>query len=275
MSDDIFAQMERDHEEFLRRIENASEQEITGLVDASGSAGGKGNSDLWDLIIHLAAWRDSSGTIHREEMRVEIPVSEEELSRQMGAIKAYSLLGLRLRFADHPNGRKQASGSALPVTGLQDEELSQVAAELQKPVVISDPTLGDFTLDRSLDWFRGEATWAGKQIRLDLSAGKNHEADQCLQVAKTLWGDQSSWAAKVADYAVEQLLERKNDTWLDEGESPVTPESFKSRMALESITVYPDGEFEFWHDDGDLFWGHSIQVSGSLSEGLTDVDTPG
>lgn len=275
MSDDIFVQMERDHEEFLRRIENASDKEITGLVDASGSAGGKGNSDLWNLIIHLAAWKDSSGIICREEMRVEIPVSEEELSRQMGAIKAYSLLGLRLRFADHPNGRKQASGSALPVAGLRDEELSQVAAELQKPVVISDPTLGDFTLDRSLDWFRGEAMWAGKQIRLDLSAGKSHDVDQCLQVAKALWGDQSSWAAKVADYAVEQLLESKNDTWLDEGESPVTPESFKSRMVLESVTVYPDGEFEFWHDDGDLFWGHSIQVSGSLSEGLTGVDTPG
>jgi hypothetical protein len=208
-------------------------------------------------------------------MRVEISVSEEELSRQMGAIKAYSLLGLRLRFADHPNGRKQASGSTLPVTGLKDEELAQVATELQKPVVISDPTLGDFTLDRSLDWFRGEATWAGKQIRLELSAGKNGEADQCLQVAKALWGDQSAWAAKVSDYAVEQLLERKNGTWLDEGESPVTPELFKSRMSLESVTVYPSGEFEFWHDDGDLFWGHSIQVCGSISEGLTDVDTPG
>ena len=275
MSDDIFAQMERDHAEFLHRIENASEQEITGLVDASGSAGARGNTDLWNLIIHLAAWRDSSGIVQREEMRVEIPVSEVGLSRQMAAIKAYSLLGLRLRFADHPNGRKQASGSTLTLRGLQDEGLSQLAVELQKPVVISDSSLGEFTLDRSLDWFRGEATWAGKQIRLDLSAGKSHDADQCLQVAKTLWGDQSSWAAKVADYAVEQLLERKNDTWLDEGESPVTPESFKSRMVLESVTVYPDGEFEFWHDDGDLFWGHSIQVSGSLSEGLTDVDTPG
>jgi hypothetical protein len=107
MSDDVFAQMERDHKEFLRRLEDALEQEITGLVDASGSAGGKGDSDLWNLIIHLAAWRESTGIIHRKEMRVEIPVSEEELLRQMGAIKAYSLLGLRLRFADHPNGRKR------------------------------------------------------------------------------------------------------------------------------------------------------------------------
>ena len=46
-------------------------------------------------------------------------------------------------------------------------------------------------------------------------------------------------------------------------------------MTIESVTVYSDGEFEFWHSDGDLFWGHSIQVSGNLSDGLTDIDTPG
>ena len=275
MRDDIFAQMERDHEEFLRRIEGASEEDISGLVDASGAAGGKGDSDLWDLIIHLAAWKDSSGIIHKEEMRVEISVSEEELSRQMSAISSYSLVGLRLRLADHPNGRKQALGSALPVTELQDEELSQVAAELQKPVVIDDPIFGKFTLDRSIDWFRGSAKWQGKGIRLDLSLDDDGDPAKSLGVAKTLWDDEGSWAAKVSDYAVEQLLERKNDSWLDEGESPVTTEVFKSRMALESVTVYPDGEFEFWHNDGDLFWGHSIQVSGNLTDGLTNIDTPG
>jgi hypothetical protein len=46
-------------------------------------------------------------------------------------------------------------------------------------------------------------------------------------------------------------------------------------LKLESITVYPDDSFEFWHNDGDLFWGHSILVSGSLSEGPTDAEVPG
>ena len=46
-------------------------------------------------------------------------------------------------------------------------------------------------------------------------------------------------------------------------------------MRLTSINTYPEGGFEFWHDDGDLFWGHYIQVSGSLDEGLTSADIPG
>jgi hypothetical protein len=31
-----------------------------------------------------------------------------------------------------------------------------------------------------------------------------------------------------------------------------------SAAPLEAIQVLRDGEFEFWYDDGDLFWGHSI-----------------
>ena len=46
-------------------------------------------------------------------------------------------------------------------------------------------------------------------------------------------------------------------------------------MKIESITVHPDGGFEFWHNDGDLFWGHSILISGSLVEGPNSADIPG
>lgn len=276
MSDDVFAQMERDHQEFLRRIAHVREQDIIGLVDADGAGGAsKGASGPWNLVVHLAAWKDPAGTIHREEMRVEIPVSEQVLRPQMDAIKAYSILGLRLRIAEHPSGRTQGAGSALPVTGARDDALSRIASELQKPVVISDPVFGDFTLHRSLDLFRGEATWARKPVELDLSADEHAEAERCLGVARALWDDQPSWTSRIADYAVAQLLELKNESWLDEGEPPATPESFKSRMNLESVTVYPDGAFEFWHDDGDLFWGHAIMVSGSLAEGPTDVEISG
>ena len=37
----------------------------------------------------------------------------------------------------------------------------------------------------------------------------------------------------------------------------------------------PDGRFEFWHEDGGLFWGRSIHVRGTLTAGPTDADIPG
>jgi hypothetical protein len=83
------------------------------------------------------------------------------------------------------------------------------------------------------------------------------------------------WRKRVEDFAVEKLWPLKNASWLEKGEDEVTPEQFKSRMTLESVSFYPTGEFEFMHADGDLFWGHWIQVTGTLSEGPTHADIPG
>jgi hypothetical protein len=50
---------------------------------------------------------------------------------------------------------------------------------------------------------------------------------------------------------------------------------FLSKMSLESISLDEDGGLTFWHNDGDLFWGHAIQISGNLTDGLKSADIPG
>ena len=55
----------------------------------------------------------------------------------------------------------------------------------------------------------------------------------------------------------------------------ITEKEFLDRMKLESISIQPEGAFEFYHRDGNLFYGHSIQISGSLEKGLTHSDIPG
>jgi len=44
-------------------------------------------------------------------------------------------------------------------------------------------------------------------------------------------------------------------TGLEEDETEFSAEQFKGKMRLQSITIDPEGEFEFCHDDGDLFLG--------------------
>src|SRR5262249_25964407 len=96
-----------------------------------------------------------------------------------------------------------------------------------------------------------------------------------LQTAHALWQASHRWNARIRDYAAQKLLPLKNDVWLDDEEDELTADQFQEKMTLKGITVYPDGAFEFWHDDGDLFWGHSILVSGNLTEGPTDANIPG
>ncbi len=46
-------------------------------------------------------------------------------------------------------------------------------------------------------------------------------------------------------------------------------------MTLTSISLSHDGEFEFWYDDGGLFWDHAIVISGDLKDGPTDATIAG
>ncbi|HXF80376.1 MAG TPA: DUF2262 domain-containing protein, partial [Usitatibacter sp.] len=93
--------------------------------------------------------------------------------------------------------------------------------------------------------------------------------------ARTLFADMARWASAAKDFAATALLDLKNDSWLGERESPVSPKAFMDRMQLSSINVYPEGAFELWHEDGDLFWGHAIHVSGTLRDGIKSASIAG
>jgi hypothetical protein len=68
-------------------------------------------------------------------------------------------------------------------------------------------------------------------------------------------------------FAAAELLALKNDVWPGDDVAEYTRTRFKAKIALESVSVSPGGHFEFTFGDGNLFWGHVIQVSGTLAEG--------
>lgn len=143
------------------------------------------------------------------------------------------------------------------------------------PTTFTDPRFGAFTLDPSVNWLEGRATWGSTPIELTLRMDGCTDPREILTTAAALWDAQSSWSTRITDYAVSQLLDLKNDTWSDDEADKVTAAQFAAKMTLRSITLEKDGVFEFWHDDGDMFGGHSIMVSGTLQDGPTDADIPG
>ena len=46
-------------------------------------------------------------------------------------------------------------------------------------------------------------------------------------------------------------------------------------LTVESIGIGSDGTYTVFYDDGDLFWGHVIIVSGSLDGGPDDTTIAG
>lgn len=244
--------------------------EIEGVVSQSAQ-GGWPHSDEYSVhCIDFSAWRRPGQPMVSKKLSVLRPVDPEG-----DWFSAYPNLSIHriqvLLSKDESRAIFAAKSRQQPDTS----GLSAVVEELQKPVVVKSQRFGLLTLDRSIGWFTGETEWNGRSVRITCHADMNQDITQTLAVAERLWNDQQVWKQRVDDYAVLELLPIKNDNWLNDDESPLNEDLFKSRMTLESISIHPDGNFDFWHDDGDLFWGHSIQISGSLTDGLTNADIPG
>jgi hypothetical protein len=244
---------------------------IAGIVHASGPGGAQLDEE-WMLQFSLEAWRDAGGSVRRSELKVRRRVSDAELRRLMDRLDAYQVVSLRVRLSE---GDAVADLVELLGTNESDAELKELSREFQQPIVLQDDTFGQLVLDKRVDWYSGKATWSSQSIGLNVTRDDEDSASASLEVAKTLWQDQAGWGQRVSEFAVKALLPLKNESWLEDDEQALTPEQFRARMKLESVTVFSDGSFEFWHDDGDLFFGHAIRISGNLAEGLNDADIPG
>ena len=157
----------------------------------------------------------------------------------------------------------------LPEPGF-DPDLKAILEEQKKPVTFWEEGLGTFTLDRRVDWFETEVDWLGGQISLVFDAGEDRA--EVLQRAKALLSGAADWDERIRAYAADDLLASAND-WAEDEE--ITREQFIQRMELESIEIRADGSFEFWFADGDMFYGHSIHVSGDMENGPDRADMEG
>jgi hypothetical protein len=271
---DPMAEHRKRERTLARRLGRAPLTEITGIVDAGGPGGGKSQGEkLYTFTLELVAWRAGDGEIRREKLDVRKPITERELDRLMAKIQPDSMIRFKGRLLDDSgDGTPAAWLERILSTRPNDAELAAVAKRLQAPTVYQDSVFGKVKLDRRFDSYEASAKWNGKKIKFSIGAGK---LDKNLEIAHAVWKDQAKWKERVDGYAVKKLLSLKNGGWLEDGEKPLTAEQFKKRMKLESISFYDGGSFAFWHDDGELFWGHSIQVSADLKRGPYDADIPG
>lgn len=252
---------------------------VEGVV-ADGQGGWCGPADgRYDVhSFSLACWRRQGGPIVAGKLLVLRPVPPvmrfgESFDRAIfEEFPDYSIQRLNVLLSTDQN--RSVFDKALKIEE-PDETLLLMAERVREPVVIPTKQLGDLTLNPGIGRFEGKTKWNRKTLHVSVEQGPGDGIEDALKTAKALWSDQRGWKHKIDDFAVEKLLPLKNDDWLEEGEPIVTPKAFKARMTLQTICVSREGRFEFWHDDGDLFLGHSIQVRGNLRDGPTHADIPG
>jgi hypothetical protein len=224
--------------------------------------------------LYLAGWRYPGTAVVVGERRCEMPVREADLRPWMDRVPAYTILEAEIDGDANSNPTRLARIINIDAS---DADLEKLAARLQEPIVLIDPTLGRLEYSRRFGTYEGRAGWCGKDVEVRLECAHPEDPAAVLGAATQLFAEQAEWNSRVREFAVAKLLATANE-WREmenEDEEELSADTFLSRMILDTICVEESGGFSFWHDDGDLFWGHSIQVRGSMAEGLTSTDIAG
>lgn len=241
---------------------------ILAVTGAGGFGGSRPQENgPWLAVLELTAWKeeDSEEPAHREKTQLVALADDKLMDYLRRRVRGDSVFQIMVRPSEDG---KQFLMTELPQPEI-DPEMKAILEEQKKPVSIWVPELGTFTLNRLVNWFEAEVEWLGQPARLDID--REEDWDACVEQAKALMADQKSWDEKVRSFAADQLLEQANDWAQDaaEGEEPeeITREQFMERLELDAVQISAGGRFEFWFNDGDLFWGHAIHVTGSLDQG--------
>jgi hypothetical protein len=221
--------------------------------------------------ISLAAYRTDVEVV-QATLRCEMPMKQELMRQWMSRVKPYSMLEAVVVGLTDSN---VALISNLEIKDEADPDLMQIKEALQTPVIFHSPKFGTLTLDRRFGQYEGNAQWCGGPVRLSLICSDIANPAITVSAAESLFKNQEMWDERVREFTADRLLTLKNESWLGDDEEELSRVVFISRVTLQEITVDENGDFDFWLDDGDLFWGHTILVNGNIDRGLSDAGIHG
>ena len=262
--------------ELIQQLAIAPEVDVIGIVAPPGGSAtyGPDPTDAY-FSFKLHTWRIAGSGIRSEKVRVQQDIVREAEKKLSKLLCPYAVVKLRLKLAEEscfPGLQALMIGPPRHCT--DDIELFQIAARLTVPLKAATERFGMFTLNRNVSWYKSNdlCSWNGQPASLTLDCDdKDQLSGLSLGAAIRLWDDEVKWDAAVRASMVAELLTVKNESWLEEGQAELSEADFLSAVRLTSVSVDAYGGFDFWYDDGDLFYGHSINVTGSLSQGITEV----
>ena len=163
---------------------------------------------------------------------------------------------------------------------VKNDKLQEIKEYLQKPVII-ESQFGTFELDREFSWFSCVMDWCGNEVSVTLESDEDCEetANKAMSTFQQIVKDKAGFDKKNREFAAEQLIELAND-WLEDDDSEdkpdeITKEMFMDRMELDDICVNSDGSITLYYDDGDMFWGHAIEVDVEADGTYSDANIAG
>ncbi|EFM11779.1 conserved hypothetical membrane spanning protein [Paenibacillus curdlanolyticus YK9] len=236
--------------------------EIAAITGTTGTRAGRAEGNiLMHAHIDLIAWKGLSPTEpvnHNKVFRLAWLVDDEQWQMSKDILQPNRVVRLHVR-----KGQMVMMLIKVLDSEYKDNELEAILEASSKPAFYYDEVLGEFKLYRVVNWFEKTIAWAGEEGQLSFYRDEEEKMKSALQAAYILFGDQEKWSRKIRAFAAQELVSAVNDLF-EEGEE-ITEETFMKLMVFSSILIQPDGGFEMYFSDGDMFYGHSIIVSGNVN----------
>lgn len=146
---------------------------------------------------------------------------------------------------------------------------------------IEDEVLGTLKLNRDFGLLDGEILWNGEKVSLALEIDLDDEEtwDTARSIAHKVMADRESRDRSMREFAAKKLTELANEWQADDDEKenadPITEEAFAQRITLSELSLTYKGDFTAYFDDDDMFWGHTVEVCGSLENGIESANIAG
>ncbi|MEM8890983.1 MAG: DUF2262 domain-containing protein [Bacteroidota bacterium] len=150
-----------------------------------------------------------------------------------------------------------------------------IREERQQAVIYESRTFGPFKLDRAYRWFQCMYKWKGTDIDLYFNTDQLAEMESLEKIAVELFRKEESWDQSIKQKITNDLLQIRNENWIEEDEKPLSPEEFQAKIRIDAIEIHAEGEFQFWYDDADTFWGHAISIEGNINGTLEEAGIQG
>lgn len=263
------------------------ETEITVLLKDSSNGAAVLGDWLRPSVNFLASIDNDTGEMIKEEGRLEWMIKKDPDRKGWGYdFEQYGIYKLLVRKCIP---RKLESFESATLNNcymivkvleenVQNDKLLEYKEYLSKPVEIDTP-YGKFVLDRSMSWFEGEIELNGLDFTafLETDEDNGETAELALRVFLKTAENFEDFDRKNKEFAADNLLDLAHE-WQesDEGENePLTREQFIEAIGVSEWTVTPYGNMTLYYYDGDIFWGHAIEINIDEDGNIEDADIAG
>ncbi len=263
------------------------ETEITVLLKDSSNGAAVLGDWLRPSVNFLASIDNDTGEMIKEEGRLEWMIKKDPDRKGWGYdFEQYGIYKLLVRKCIP---RKLESFESATLNNcymivkvleenVQNDKLLEYKEYLSKPVEIDTP-YGKFVLDRSMSWFEGEIEVGGSEFTafLETDEDNGETAELALKVFLKTAENFEDFDRKNKEFAADNLLNLAHE-WQesDEGENePLTREQFIEAIGVSEWTVTPYGNMTLYYYDGDIFWGHAIEINIDEDGTIEDADIAG